>query len=86
MYIIIFFVLIVALLASMSIRPVEGFITNTQFRHAKLNELGGVDYVDTMPPPWRGENGCFRHPCPSTFDQDIACWICPWVYSMPQNE
>lgn len=86
MYIIIILVVLVILLGLNFMRTQEGFITSTEFRHAKLNDFGGVDYVDRMPPPWRGENGCFRYPCPETFDKNIACWYCPWIYYDAQNE
>jgi len=86
MYIVITIIVLFLLIALFTIKRKEGFITGTELRHAKLNDLGGVDYVDRMPPPWRGENGCFRYPCPATFDKDIVCWYCPWIYSVPQLE
>jgi len=53
-------------------------------RHAKLNDCGGVDYVDKMPPYWRNEHGCYRYPCPSVFDENVVCWKCHWSFGKPQ--
>lgn len=55
-------------------------------RHVKLNDWGGVDYVDQMPPYWRNEHGCYQFPCPSVFDENVVCWKCMWRYSQPNNE
>lgn len=55
-------------------------------RHAKLDDWDSVMYVDNQPPPWRGDQSCFKYPCPSVFEKDIKCWKCFWRESEPQNE
>ena len=65
---------------------VETYVNESNdYRHAKLNDFGGVDYVDNLSPYFRGEK-CFEYPCPETFKRNIACWKCPWTYSLPQIE
>jgi hypothetical protein len=63
----------------------ETFI-DTGPRHVKLNDFGGVDYVDRMPPVWRGEGPCSVVTCPAVFADDTVCWKCQWRIAEPQNE
>ena len=63
----------------------ETFI-DTGARHVKLNQSDGVEYVDRMPPAWRGEGPCSVYPCPSIFENDAVCWKCHWREAEPQNE
>ena len=53
-------------------------------RHARLNEYGGVVYVDKRPPSARGEYSCYPQTCPSVFQKDIVCWKCSDIAYYPQ--
>lgn len=46
------------------ISKVRGKRYGIDIMHAKLNNYGGVDYVDKYPPFWRGEYSCQHVPCP----------------------
>ena len=80
MYIII--IIVVLLLALILYKRVEGFNSSLDFRHAVLNDFGGVEYVERYPPSWKT---CSRYPCPEVFDQNIACWKCGRGLAEPQN-
>ena len=75
----IFLILLCLLLILMLFKLVmpETFI-DTGPRHVKLNQMDGVDYVDRMPPLWRGEGPCAVYPCPAVFEGDTVCWKCDW--------
>ena len=83
--IILLILLLLIILWFIQSRDRETFV-DTGPRHAKLNQFDGVDYVDRMPPLWRGEGPCFVYPCPSTFEKDVVCWKCLWRADEPQNE
>lgn len=64
----------------------EGFYDKMRpYRHARLNEFNGLEWVDDLPPCAKGEKSCGVIPCPSVFKDDIICWKC-WEQEVePQN-
>ena len=53
------------------------------FRHAKLNDYDGIEYIDEAPPQTKGEEDCHVYPCPVGFEKDIICWKCRWFLDDP---
>lgn len=63
----------------------ETFI-DTGPRNVKFDRFGYIDYVDRMPPSWRGERSCLEFPCPRSFDKNTICWKCLSIQDEPQND
>lgn len=66
-------------------QEVENFAIWPTNRHAKLNDFGGVDYVDDKPPWARGEGSCVPRVCPAVYEKDVICWQCSSYIEEPQN-
>jgi hypothetical protein len=78
--------IILGIIIILLLRRSDEHFVDTGMRHVKLNDWGGIEYVDRRPPYWRGDRSCFRYPCPAVFADDTVCWKCDWLYSSPQNE
>jgi len=76
MYIIIAVCIMIFFIMRWSSVKAEGFLTYPKRRHAKLNDMGGIDYVSTRPPKCRGEYSCGITACPDLFPEDVICWKC----------
>ena len=80
MNIIIFLIVGILLYSLIFKQNIENFSELNQqlhpIKHVKLNDWGGIEYVDGMPPCARGEHSCTPVVCPSVFEKGVMCWVC----------
>lgn len=54
--------------------------------HAEFDIWNRLVSVDTTPPCKRGSHSCYQIDCPIALDENLTCWRCDDIVTLPQND